>query len=66
MLLMMTNLLGKQLYLEKRATQAMQKGTYATDIQEEEIRMSINLPYGECTSEKLQCKLRSHKIRSTI
>ena len=63
---MMTNLLGKQLYLEKRATQAIQKGTYVTDIQEEEIRMSINLPYGECTSEKLQCKLKSDKKRSTI
>ena len=38
----------------------------ATDIQEEEIRMSINLPYVEGTSEKLQHKLRSHKIRSTF
>ena len=38
----------------------------ATDIQEEEIRMSINLAYIEGTSEKLQCILRSHKIRSTF
>ena len=40
--------------------------TRATDIQEEEIRMSINLPYLEGTSEKLQHILRSHKIRSTF
>ena len=38
----------------------------ATDIQEEEIRMSINLPSAEGTSEKLQHILRSHKIRSTF
>ena len=37
-----------------------------TDIQEEEIRMSTNLPYVEDTSEKLRCILRSHKIRSTF
>ena len=28
-----------------------QRQTQATDIQEEEIRMSINLPYAEVTSE---------------
>ena len=38
----------------------------ATDIQEEEIRMSINLPYIEGTSEKLRHKPRSHKVRSTF
>ena len=38
----------------------------AADIQEEEIRMSINLPYVDGTSEKLQRILRSHKIRSTF
>ena len=38
----------------------------ATDIQEEEIRISINLPYVEATSKKLQRKLRSHKIISTF
>ena len=38
----------------------------ATDIQEEEIRMSINLPYVEGTSEKLRRLLRSHKIRLTL
>ena len=43
-----------------------QQLTQATDIQEEEIRKSINLPYVEDTSEKLQCILRSHKIRSTL
>ena len=37
--------------------------TQATYIQEEEIRMSINLPYVKGTSEKLQRILRSHKIR---
>ena len=37
-----------------------------TDIQYEEIRMSINLPNVECTSEKLQRILRSHKIRLTF
>ena len=35
----------------------------AADIQEEDVRMSINLPY---VSEKLWCILRSHKIRSTF
>ena len=37
----------------------------ATDIQEDEIRISINLRYVEGTSEKLQRILRSHKIRLT-
>ena len=43
-----------------------QQQRQATDIQEEEIRMSTNLPYVEDTSEKLRCILRSHKIRSTF
>ena len=38
----------------------------ATDIQEVEIRMSINLPYVEGTTEKPRRILRSHKIRSTF
>ena len=38
----------------------------ATDIQEEEIRMSINLLYVEGTNEKLWHILKSHKIRSTF
>ena len=38
----------------------------ATNIQEEEIRMSINLAYVEGTSEKLPRILRSHKIKSTF
>ena len=37
-----------------------------TDIQEEEIKMRINLPYVEGNSEKLQCILRSHTIRSNF
>ena len=43
-----------------------QQLTQATDIQQEEIRISINLPYVEGTNEKLQRILRSHKIRSTF
>ena len=43
-----------------------QQLTQVTDIQEEEIRISINLLYVEGTSEKLQHILRSHKIRSTF
>ena len=36
-----------------------QQQMQATDIQEEEIRISINLPYIEGTREKLGSKLRS-------
>ena len=43
-----------------------QQLTQAIDIQEEEIKTSINLPYVEGTSEKLRRILRSHKIRSTF
>ena len=43
-----------------------QQLTQATDMQEEEIRMSINLLYFEGTSEKLWRVLGSHKIRSTF
>ena len=43
-----------------------QQQRQATNIQEEEIRMSTNLPYVEDTSQKLRCILRSHKIRSTF
>ena len=39
----------------------LQQQMQAADIQEEEIRMSINLPYVEGISEKLWCTLRSHK-----
>ena len=39
---------------------------YPTDVRDEEIRTSINLPYVESTSEKLRRILRSHKIRSTF
>ena len=40
-----------------------QKQTHVTDIQKEEIRMSINLRFVEGTSEKLRRMLRSEKIR---
>ena len=43
-----------------------QQLTQATDIQEEEIRISINLPHVEGTIEKLWRILRSHKIRLTF
>ena len=43
-----------------------QQQTQASDFQEEEIRMSINLQHVEGTSEKLRRILRSHKIRSTF
>ena len=37
-----------------------------TDVQREEMRMSINLAYVEGTSENLWHILRSHKVRSTF
>ena len=40
--------------------------THAIDIQKQEVRMSVNLPYVEGTSEKLRRTLRSRKIRSTF
>ena len=43
----------------------LQQQTQATDIQEEEIKTSVNIPYVESTIEKLLCILISHKIRST-
>ena len=43
-----------------------QQLTQATDIQEEEIRISINLPHVDGTSEKLRRILRSHKITWTF
>ena len=43
-----------------------QQQTQGIDIHEEEIRVRINLPYVETTSEKLRHTLRSHKIRSTF
>ena len=42
----------------------LQQQIQSTDIQEGEIRMSINLLHVEGISEKLQCIIRSHKIRS--
>ena len=49
-----------------RSLPQSQQLTQATDIQEEEIRISKNLPYVEGTSEELWRILRSHKIRSTF
>ena len=43
-----------------------QQQTQATDNQEEEIRISIDLPYVDGTNEKLRRILRSHKIRFTF
>ena len=42
-----------------------QQLTQATYIKEEEIRISIDLPYVEGTSEKLRRILKSHNIRSS-
>ena len=50
----------------KHSLPQSQQLTQATDIQEEEIIMSINLPYVEGTSEKLRRILRSHKASSTF
>ena len=44
----------------------LQQQTQAADIQEEGIKMSVNLPYVEGTSEKLPRILKSHKIRSNF
>ena len=41
-----------------------QQHAQATDIQEDEIEISIHLRYIEGTGEKLRCRLRSHKTRS--
>ena len=44
----------------------LQQQMQATDNQEEEIRMDINLLCVEVTNKKLWCILKSHKIRSII
>ena len=55
---------------KNRSLPQLQQQMQATDIQEKEVKMSINLPYFEGTSEKLRRIrshiLRSHKIRSTF
>ena len=38
----------------------------AADIREEKIRININKPYVEDTSEKIRLKLKSYKIRSIV
>ena len=43
-----------------------QQQNQATDIQEEEMRISISLPYVESCSENLRGRLRFHKIRPTF
>ena len=43
-----------------------QHKTQATDIQQDEINMGINLPYVEGTSEKMWHIPRSHNTRSTV
>ena len=43
-----------------------QKQTHATDFENGKIRMSINLPQSESTSEKLRRIVKSHKKRSTF
>ena len=49
----------------QRLLQSKQKAQ-ATNIQEEEIGISVNLPYVEGTSRKPRHILRSHKVRSTF
>ena len=55
----------RELFNNHSLSQSQQQAQ-ATDIQEEEIGMSINLPYVEGTSEKLWCILKSNKRRSTL
>ena len=43
-----------------------QQQRQATDIQEEEIRTNINLPYFQGANEKMRRTLKPHKIRSTF
>ena len=57
--------LFKRITINHSLSQSQQQ-TQATNIQEEEIRKTINLPFFEGTSEKLWCILSSHKIRSTF
>ena len=45
---------------------SLSQQTHVTDVQEDKIKMTINLPYVQGTSEKLGRILTSHKIRSTF
>ena len=62
-----TQVLKDNIYREsiinKSSLPQSQQLTQATDIQEQEIRININLPYVEGTSEKIRHILRFHKIR---
>ena len=50
----------------KHSLLQLQQQTQNTDIQKEEIRMTINFQSVEGNREKLRCILKSHKIRSTF
>ena len=56
----------KEITKNRSLSQLQKQTTQVTDIQEEEIIMSRNLPYIKGTNEKLQCILRCHKVRSTF
>ena len=45
---------------------SLSQQTHVTDVQENKIKMTINLPYVQGTSEKLGRILTSHRIRSTF
>ena len=49
-----------------RSLPQSQQQTQITDIPEQDIRLSANLPYIEGTSEKLRRILRPHKVRFTF
>ena len=56
----------KEITKNRSLCQLQKQTTQVTDIQEEEIIMSRNLPYIKGTNEKLRCILRCHKVRSTF
>ena len=53
-------------FTKSKSLPQSQQQTEATNIQAEEIRMSINLPWVKDTIKKLQRILKSHKIRTTF
>ena len=50
----------------KHSLSQSKQQTQATDIQEDNIKLSINSPHVEGTREKLWCILKSHKVRFTL